>query len=1088
MTMRSWVQWLVLAVLVCASASCASRPYVPAEPIEVTFYEKRVDALAKKLDPVGRYLDEWGTLSIGGSLYDATGEDYAFDLKVTPDDLYKASRTEGRSRSAQVFALLASAAIEAKLDKMPAAMGDDEMPEEPAEDTPQEEEDSQAGDAGGGGAPTTASDTETDTKDEEPEESEDESEKKTDADGQDPVSPTRPTTNAALDKVGDFSPVQKLAEGPVEMNLRRRLRLTASDWAELGGHKFLLNATKRKLAGKYRIVYLPFTVSCQPGWRTSAGYAGRIDASVMYTFGGKPLTDDLFQSAHPMVVGVYPAVDSQELNLRHSAREMYALALSLKVIGLDVGADALKELATRQESDSETQTGLSVMTSYTNGGRNFGFEFRPSFQALVDPGKTKSKAGFELQATSIPALAIVAVYEPDLQARPVFVMRSIVEELGDPEKRRAIMGLSSMAELSYKSGAEELRPSDDEITLTADVLHAVGEQIYENRWRVSKVWNEMDKHEHLDADAYRKKLAKITKEELTTIFKGLEFAKQMETGQAKVQFESCSDARATALSNFWWGVLRREMEVRESVGPGLQLTISHSWSPLEEPGKWSPGRKPLVTAPESYHSKLSGLARQVISEGQALKGQLTELLEIRRDQLDEGGYLDGVLDQHMKKMARYDVGKWDSGPSGRAEQRRKYVKELRGWEDHARAATFISYGRTVQSRLGELTERSRYLLAQLDNPDPRITLGEDFFTKPEAKKPKRAISGVTPSFVVAGEKAVLAIDGTRLRTVSDDEKLMRWDVHLYAGPSRISSLAMEVIGFSDDRLLVGLTVPPSMTGSIGISIGDRSKPGALMTSPIPVISADDAKKRQLASGKPGRETVRVSRGGAGSFEVNVPAGKDDVGFKRILDLLQVMPQGSEDTDVPSEAIVKASLTLLGQSAASLGRAKASLTSAQAALVKAAATGQVEVEVQSARAATAGAVAAIVETEKGIADLRTKITALEKAAKERDVTQMLTLQIELEALLAGAHGLAALAVESAKTASSRVGAAAEAANKLKAAAAGENEAPEAKAAREKSNEAIKNVKLHMLDAAGSVDACKAAVEAAKASLPAAKSAS
>lgn len=113
-----------------------------------------------------------------------------------------------------------------------------------------------------------------------------------------------------------------------------------------------------------------------------------------------------FKGAVGLVVGVFPAFNSQELNLRSSYRELITISGQFAAAGQFAGAKIFLEAANRVERDAETSTGLATVTSYSNG-LNFGYEFRPAFRALEQPGELEAKPGYRLEPFSFPAVAIV---------------------------------------------------------------------------------------------------------------------------------------------------------------------------------------------------------------------------------------------------------------------------------------------------------------------------------------------------------------------------------------------------------------------------------------------------------------------------------------------------------------------------------------------------------------------------------------------------------------------------------------------------------------------------------------------------------
>lgn len=310
-------------------------------------------AAAKDLDHVACHIEEWGSVAISGPFISTPSEKNAFNLDLTDKELFERNRTQGAVREALLQAL------SVKFAAQKAVPG---------------------------------------------------------ADGVTPTPPSLPADGKALEAVGAFTPVQEPFSGDLALSQRRRIRLTASDRAELNLHKFFSYPTG--LAKGQKAYFLNFTVACIPGWRTRKGFSGNLDVRVEYSIGTEPLAEVLksLGSLHPLVGAVYPAFDSQELDLRSSYRQMLHIAAKLATANKIAGATAFLEAAQRYEQDANTATGLAQVTSYSHGGRNFGYEFRPAFRAIATPGKRKSKPGYRLESFTFPAVAVVLVDESHLGA------------------------------------------------------------------------------------------------------------------------------------------------------------------------------------------------------------------------------------------------------------------------------------------------------------------------------------------------------------------------------------------------------------------------------------------------------------------------------------------------------------------------------------------------------------------------------------------------------------------------------------------------------------------------------------------------
>lgn len=147
------------------------------------------------------------------------------------------------------------------------------------------------------------------------------------------------------------------------------------------------------------------------GGGSLGGYAGSSTANPA-SGGGRPAFSDTFR--RPLVAAVYPMVDSQVLDLRHSQREQMASALSLALTGFGAQAELLADSVERLERDAQTRTALTVGSAYSAGGYNFGFRIEPRFVAIEDPSDFRGGPGNRLEATQFPAMVLVFADKDDL--------------------------------------------------------------------------------------------------------------------------------------------------------------------------------------------------------------------------------------------------------------------------------------------------------------------------------------------------------------------------------------------------------------------------------------------------------------------------------------------------------------------------------------------------------------------------------------------------------------------------------------------------------------------------------------------------
>lgn len=335
-----------------AFAGLASCAYRPTRAVDARDISADLDKVSAHADSAAQFIDEWGTIHVSAPVIVGSDSNrFKFDLALSGKDLFEGAGVVEGSAS-QLFARSFRAGASVKVEPpIPVPLG---------EKPPKGEGDRTNADAPG-------------------------------------------NENKAAGDVGTLSaaPVASPTAGAVDQ--RKRLRIAASDSFEQSLHRFL-SSPGDDLAGDVQIVYMPFMVSCQPGWRTRAGYVGQVEARLSYAFDNEP-----DEALKPKVVALYPAIESQELDLRNAFRDLAAIGASLAFAGEYVGAKAFLEAAQKTESNAQTTSSFTTVTSFSASGESFGYEFAPSFRALTNPAKTKSNSGFLLEPTSFPAVAVVAI-------------------------------------------------------------------------------------------------------------------------------------------------------------------------------------------------------------------------------------------------------------------------------------------------------------------------------------------------------------------------------------------------------------------------------------------------------------------------------------------------------------------------------------------------------------------------------------------------------------------------------------------------------------------------------------------------------
>jgi hypothetical protein len=258
-----------------------------------------------------------------------------------------------------------------------------------------------------------------------------------------------PESSAAKD-VGRLADLPGISGSAPVVSQRRVIRQTASDNFELSLHKVLSGDVK--LPEDTALAYLIFNVSCEPGQLSREGYTGELALSLpgFVDDNGRPLGS---------VIGLYPAFDSQELDLSSADRQLRAIALQLAAAGKVLGANAMIDAANRLERSARTMSSEVVVSSFHRGPYEFGYLFRPSFVAQ-DPEAARPRSVSRLGPVTFPAVAIVAVSKQTLDMQTLRLLQD------DRESAQLIERFSAQQAPPRKQGdPESVRPKP-----TADEL------------------------------------------------------------------------------------------------------------------------------------------------------------------------------------------------------------------------------------------------------------------------------------------------------------------------------------------------------------------------------------------------------------------------------------------------------------------------------------------------------------------------------------------------------------------------------------------------------------------------------------------
>ena len=226
----------------------------------------------------------------------------------------------------------------------------------------------------------------------------------------------------ALNAVGPtFSPAWSLTEGAVNLSSNEAILLSQRDSVTQSLLNWFINPVRNKQAD-YELFFCPILVSVQPGTETRRGYMADITLTVdLARAKGDSLEylSDYFPHSSPpiQVSAVFPAVDSQILDLANSRRQLFTMAIQLALTGFGSEANAFIDYAKKLEQDAKTRTSLTVASSYTMGSTCFGFRVEPKFVASADPTRIETEPGEILESKTFPAMAIVLVHRSYLHRK-----------------------------------------------------------------------------------------------------------------------------------------------------------------------------------------------------------------------------------------------------------------------------------------------------------------------------------------------------------------------------------------------------------------------------------------------------------------------------------------------------------------------------------------------------------------------------------------------------------------------------------------------------------------------------------------------
>jgi hypothetical protein len=220
---------------------------------------------------------------------------------------------------------------------------------------------------------------------------------------------------------GGFSPPLAVPDpSALGLSMRDLIKRVFDDHTTLMLLKWLSKPDTNGLGENKQLYAAVLNVNIRPGRLTYRGYIGGIDIFPEYACkihrkndAGEEEIDTLRGVLLPVSFAVFPAIDSQVLDLRTSRRNQFALATLLEAAfpagasGLQGAGSFASDYLKRVEQDAATLSAVNTVVGYNASGRHFGWHFSPSFIAQADPAEAETKPTSVLQAQSFPALVLI---------------------------------------------------------------------------------------------------------------------------------------------------------------------------------------------------------------------------------------------------------------------------------------------------------------------------------------------------------------------------------------------------------------------------------------------------------------------------------------------------------------------------------------------------------------------------------------------------------------------------------------------------------------------------------------------------------
>lgn len=350
---------------------------------------------ANELDVIAKDLEEFGTINVSAPAIPlATGDAFKFSLDLTARDIFERNPVQGASTIRQFEELAARLAI--KIDKSKSIV--------PTEDT----DASNDGDASNEGDASSDGDSSGDVTDD------------TVIAGDVGSTPSA----ATIAQLQDIRDREKRATpdsfteafgrpdaSALDIPLRDLIKRSFDDHTTMKLLEWMSNP--ENIGTNQQLYSAVLMVNIRPGRMTYRGYIGEVDVRAEY--GRRDEHGHFVRGAGlPKAFAVFPAIDTQVLDLQTSIRKQYAFALLMQAMSTKAQGEFFTDYLKRLEQDASTRTAVNTVVGYNAQGRHFGWRFKPAFHAQADPSNIETGPDNLLQAQSFPALVLFVAEKSEL--------------------------------------------------------------------------------------------------------------------------------------------------------------------------------------------------------------------------------------------------------------------------------------------------------------------------------------------------------------------------------------------------------------------------------------------------------------------------------------------------------------------------------------------------------------------------------------------------------------------------------------------------------------------------------------------------